>query len=52
MSSICDERGAELLYAGMPITEIFKVGKQLSGCLFSLKNAWSHTRALTRIQDI
>ena len=25
MSSICDERGAELLYAGMPITEVFKV---------------------------
>ena len=24
MSSICDERGAELLYAGMPITEVFK----------------------------
>lgn len=26
MSSICDERGAELLYAGVPITKIFEVG--------------------------
>ena len=25
MSSICDERGAELLYAGMPISDVFKV---------------------------
>ena len=25
MSSICDERGAELLYAGVPITKIFEV---------------------------
>jgi len=25
MSSICDERGVELLYAGMPISDVFKV---------------------------
>ena len=25
MSSICDERGQELLYAGMPISDVFKV---------------------------
>ncbi len=25
MSSICDERGEELLYAGIPISEVFKV---------------------------
>lgn len=25
MSSICDERGEELLYAGMPISDVFKV---------------------------
>ena len=25
MSSICDERGQELLYAGMPITDVFQV---------------------------
>ena len=27
MSSICDERGQELLYAGMPITDVFQVFK-------------------------
>lgn len=26
MSSISDERGEELLYAGMPISDVFKVG--------------------------
>lgn len=25
LSSICDERGEELLYAGMPISDVFKV---------------------------
>ena len=25
MTSICDERGEELLYAGMPISDVFKV---------------------------
>ncbi|XP_031568246.1 ATP-citrate synthase-like [Actinia tenebrosa] len=33
MSSICDERGAELLYAGMPITEIFKDELGVGGVL-------------------
>lgn len=33
MSSICDERGAELLYAGMPITEVFKEGIGVGGVL-------------------
>lgn len=33
MSSICDERGAELLYAGMPITEVFKEDMGVGGVL-------------------
>ncbi|KAJ8377253.1 hypothetical protein AAFF_G00264810 [Aldrovandia affinis] len=33
MSSICDERGQELLYAGMPITEVFKEDMGLGGVL-------------------
>lgn len=33
MSSICDERGAELLYAGMPITEVFKEDIGVGGVL-------------------
>lgn len=33
MSSICDERGAELLYAGMPITEVFKENIGVGGVL-------------------
>ncbi|EDO37585.1 predicted protein [Nematostella vectensis] len=33
MSSICDERGAELLYAGMPITEVFKEEIGVGGVL-------------------
>ena len=33
MSSICDERGAELLYAGMPITEVFKEDLGVGGVL-------------------
>eukprot|EP00062_Callorhinchus_milii_P018629 gi/632972298/ref/XP_007902588.1/ PREDICTED: ATP-citrate synthase isoform X2 [Callorhinchus milii] len=33
MSSICDERGQELIYAGMPITEIFKEDMGLGGVL-------------------
>ena len=39
MSSICDERGAELLYAGVPITKIFEVHVVLnkkSGAAMSL----------------
>ncbi|MED6286199.1 hypothetical protein CHARACLAT_003340 [Characodon lateralis] len=33
MTSICDERGQELLYAGMPITEVFKTEIGLGGTL-------------------
>uniref|UniRef100_A0A3Q2UDG2 ATP-citrate synthase n=1 Tax=Fundulus heteroclitus TaxID=8078 RepID=A0A3Q2UDG2_FUNHE len=33
MTSICDERGQELLYAGMPITEVFKSEIGLGGTL-------------------
>lgn len=30
MTSICDERGEELLYAGMPISDVFKVSDILN----------------------
>ncbi|XP_074659713.1 ATP-citrate synthase-like isoform X2 [Tubulanus polymorphus] len=33
MTSICDERGQELLYAGMPITEVFSQDIGLGGVL-------------------
>lgn len=33
MSSICDERGQELLYAGIPITDIFKDDLGIGGVL-------------------
>ncbi|XP_006821438.1 ATP-citrate synthase-like [Saccoglossus kowalevskii] len=33
MTSICDERGQELVYAGMPITEVFKEEMGLGGVL-------------------
>ncbi|XP_076843218.1 ATP-citrate synthase isoform X2 [Brachyhypopomus gauderio] len=33
MTSICDERGQELIYAGMPITEVFKEEMGLGGVL-------------------
>ncbi|XP_033913714.3 ATP-citrate synthase-like isoform X1 [Acipenser ruthenus] len=33
MTSICDERGQELLYAGMPITEVFKEEMGIGGVL-------------------
>ena len=33
MTSICDERGQELLYAGMPITEVFKQEMGIGGVL-------------------
>ncbi|XP_072022744.1 ATP-citrate synthase-like [Amphiura filiformis] len=33
MTSICDERGQELIYAGMPITEIFKEEIGIGGVL-------------------
>ena len=33
MTSICDERGSELLYAGTPITDIFKEDMGIGGVL-------------------
>ena len=33
MSSICDDRGQELLYAGMPITEVIKEDMGIGGVL-------------------
>jgi len=33
MSSICDERGQELLYAGMPITEVFQQNIGIGGVI-------------------
>ena len=33
MTSICDERGQELIYAGMPITEVFKQEMGIGGVL-------------------
>jgi ATP citrate (pro-S)-lyase len=33
MSSICDERGEELLYAGMPISDVFKESIGIGGVL-------------------
>ncbi len=33
MTSICDERGQELLYAGMPITAVFKEEMGIGGVL-------------------
>uniref|UniRef100_A0A8C4RAF2 ATP citrate synthase n=1 Tax=Eptatretus burgeri TaxID=7764 RepID=A0A8C4RAF2_EPTBU len=33
MTSICDERGQELLYAGMPITEVFREDMGIGGVL-------------------
>ena len=33
MTSICDERGQELLYAGVPITEVFKDDMGVGGVL-------------------
>ncbi|ELU08772.1 hypothetical protein CAPTEDRAFT_165363 [Capitella teleta] len=33
MTSICDERGSELLYAGVPITEVFKEDLGIGGVL-------------------
>lgn len=33
MTSICDERGQELLYAGIPITDIFKEEMGIGGVL-------------------
>ena len=33
MTSICDERGQELLYAGVPITTVFEEGLGIGGVL-------------------
>lgn len=33
MTSICDERGQELLYAGVPITDVFKEELGIGGVL-------------------
>ena len=33
MTSICDERGQELLYAGVPITDVFKEDLGIGGVL-------------------
>lgn len=33
MTSICDERGHELLYAGVPITNVFKEDLGIGGVL-------------------
>ena len=33
LSSICDERGEELLYAGMPISDVFKDDIGIGGVL-------------------
>eukprot|EP00095_Tigriopus_kingsejongensis_P010306 maker-scaffold148_size310697-snap-gene-1.23 protein:Tk10306 transcript:maker-scaffold148_size310697-snap-gene-1.23-mRNA-1 annotation:"atp-citrate synthase isoform x1" len=33
MTSICDERGQELIYAGMPITEVFRQNMGIGGVL-------------------
>lgn len=41
MSSISDERGEELLYAGMPISDVFKVG-------WVLTVAWIWSRVAAR----
>lgn len=44
MTSICDERGQELIYAGMPITEVFKEEMGLGGVLGLL---WFQRRWVT-----
>ena len=43
MTSICDERGQELLYAGIPITDIFKEDMGIGGVLSLL---WFQRRYL------
>ena len=46
MTSICDERGQELLYAGVPITEVFKEEMGIGGVLSLL---WFQKRCLLKI---
>jgi len=43
MTSICDERGNELLYAGMPITRIFEEDLGIGGVLSLL---WFQRRCI------
>ena len=43
MTSICDERGQELLYAGIPITDIFKEDMGIGGVLSLL---WFQKRSV------
>lgn len=45
MTSICDERGQELIYAGMPITEVFKSEIGLGGTLGLL---WFQRRSASK----
>jgi len=45
MTSICDERGQELLYAGVPITEVFKEDLGIGGVLGLL---WFQRRSVYR----
>lgn len=47
MTSICDERGQELIYAGMPITEVFKEEMGLGGVLGLL---WFQRRLVRRLE--
>jgi ATP citrate (pro-S)-lyase len=44
LSSICDERGEELLYAGMPISDVFKDDIGIGGVLSLL---WFQRRLVT-----
>lgn len=46
MTSICDERGQELLYAGVPITEVFKEEMGIGGVLSLL---WFQKRYVLEI---
>ena len=43
MTSICDERGQELLYSGIPITDIFKDDLGIGGVLGLL---WFQRRSI------
>lgn len=46
MTSICDERGQELLYAGIPITDIFKEDMGIGGVLSLL---WFQRRYVLKV---
>ena len=57
MSSICDERGEELLYAGMPISDVFKVIDHMQCAIVKLKLkssrmlVWSLLSLFTHLHD-